>query len=261
MTTATLGSWRNPPLAYVVAELVISPYYSLQTAIPKLQDALRATYPRTIEGQELVIDGNTPPTPHPIWRLISADQRQGVQLGTRAISLHVTSYLDSTDFFSRWAEVLDAVEGAKLGAFVERAGLRYVDLIVPSDGHVPSDYLASGLQGIAPDGAIAQGAFWSANFAIDGSAINARTAAPAPGNVLLPPNFNALPLQKPNVMLDAEKRVGEHNAIGFIDTDCLEDVQQPFDAHELIDVYTAMQKLTSKTFKALISELARQEWL
>ncbi|MGH9959316.1 MAG: hypothetical protein ACREBC_19695, partial [Pyrinomonadaceae bacterium] len=77
MTIATLGTWRNPPLAYVVAELVISPYYSLRAAIPKLQDTLRAVYPRTVEGQEVVIEGNTPPEPLPIWRLMSTDQQQG----------------------------------------------------------------------------------------------------------------------------------------------------------------------------------------
>ena len=38
MNTTTLGTWRKPPLAYVVAELVISPYYSLAAKVPGLQD-------------------------------------------------------------------------------------------------------------------------------------------------------------------------------------------------------------------------------
>ena len=53
MTTTTLGTWRKPPLAYVVAELVISPYYSMAAKVPGLQDWLRSTFPKTVEGQEL----------------------------------------------------------------------------------------------------------------------------------------------------------------------------------------------------------------
>ena len=152
MTTSTLGTWRKPPLSYVVAELVISPYYSMAAKVPGLQDRLRSSFPKTVEGQELVVDG-AKPSAQPIWQLISADQKHGVQLGTRSISLHATSYVNSADLMTRWADVLDAIHEAGLGAFVERAGLRYVDLILPSGDRSPAEYLAQQLQGIAPDGA------------------------------------------------------------------------------------------------------------
>jgi uncharacterized protein (TIGR04255 family) len=260
MQTAALGTWRKPPLAYVVAELVISPYYSMANAIPGIQDKLRSSYPRTVEAQEIVIDGNKP-SAQPIWRLLSEDQKHGVQLGTRAISLHATSYLHSGDFMSRWAEVLDAISEAKLGAFVERAGLRYVDLIVPSEGRTPADYLVERLQGITPDGAIATGSMWAAGYVFDGCVVNLRAAAPTPKGLLLPPDFNALPLHKPKSMLDAEGRVKEDRPIGFIDTDCVKDVQLVFSAADLVGVYTGMQKLTSRTFKAVLSTVAQGEWV
>jgi uncharacterized protein (TIGR04255 family) len=260
MNTATLGTWRNPPLAYVVAELVISPYYSMGNAISGLQDKLRRSYPRTVEAQELLIEGNKP-TAQPLWRLLSGDQRHGVQLGTRAISLHATSYRDSGDFLSRWAEVLDAVAAANLGAFVERAGLRYVDLIVPSDQGLPADYLEERLQGVTPEGALLTGSMWAAGFHYDGCVVNLRTAAPAPKGLLLPPDFNALPLNKPKIMLDAEARVKDDKPIGFIDTDCVKDIQRVFDAAELVDVYTGMQKLTSRSFKAILSSSGKGEWI
>ncbi|MGH9906850.1 MAG: hypothetical protein ACRD8U_14860, partial [Pyrinomonadaceae bacterium] len=95
----------------------------------------------------------------------------------------------------------------------------------------------------------------------DGSVVNARAAAPAPEGVLLPPNFNALPLQKPNVMLEGEKCLRNHRPVGFIDTDCLREIKKVFEAGELVGTFGAMQKLTSKTFQALISNVARKEWL
>src|SRR5450755_1952222 len=140
MTATALGTWRKPPLAYVVAELVISPYYSMGAKVAGLQDQLRSVYPKTVEAKEIVVDGGKP-SAQSLWQLVSADQKYGVQLGTRAISLHATSYLHSIDFLTRWAEVLDAIHAADLGAFVERAGLRYIDLIVPEGDRAPEDYL------------------------------------------------------------------------------------------------------------------------
>lgn len=260
MNTTTLGTWRKPPLVYVVAELVISPYYSMASKVPGLQDRLRSAFPKTIEAKELVVDGNKP-SAQPLWQLMSADQKHGVQLGTRAISMHATSYLHSSDFLTRWADVLDAISAAQLGAFVERAGLRYVDLIVPSGDTSPADYLVQSLQGITPEGAKSTGSMWAAAFQFDGCVVNLRAAAPAPQGLLLPPDFNTLPLNKPKVMVEAEKRLKEEKTIGFVDTDCLKEVNQVFDAAELVGAYGEMQKLTSRSFKAALSAVAREEWV
>jgi uncharacterized protein (TIGR04255 family) len=260
MTATALGKWRQPPLAYVVAELVISPYYSMAAKVPGLQDRLRSTFPRTVEGQELIVDG-AKPSAQSIWQLVSADQKHGVQLGTRSISFHATSYVNSADLMTRWADVLDAIHEAGLGAFVERAGLRYVDIIVPSRDRSPADYLAQQVQGITPDGARLTGSLWAAAFLFDGATVNLRAGAPAPAGMLLPPNFNAMPLHKPLVMVEAEKRLKEEKAIGFIDTDCLRDINHVFDAAQLVGIYTDMQKLNSRTFKAVLSAAATEEWV
>jgi uncharacterized protein (TIGR04255 family) len=257
MTTTALGTWRQPPLAYVVAELVISPYYSLAGKVPALQDRLRSSFPRTLEAKELVVDGSS----QPLWQLMSADQGLGVQLGTRTIALHATSYLQSSDFLSRWVEVLDAIQATELGPFVERAGLRYIDLIVPSGGKTPGDYLVDGLKGIVPEGAHCTGSMWAAAFQFDGGLVNLRASAPSPQGMLLPPDFNALPLTKPAIMLEAEVRLKASQPIGFVDTDCLREIGRVFEANELLDHYSAMQKLSSKTFRSALSAAACEEWM
>lgn len=260
MSTTTLGTWRKPPLAYVVAELVISPYYSLAEKMPELQDSLRNEYPRTAEGKELVIEVSTVPVTQSIWQLSSADKTRGVQFGTRVMSLHATSYVDSADFLRRWAAVLNAVQTTELGAFVERAGLRYIDIVVPDDNKSPSDYLAPAIQGITPAGAVNQGAMWAAAYQCDGCVVNLRTGGPSPRGVLLPPGFNALPLGKPSVMVAAERRLQEGGVIGFIDTDCLREIQEVFDAPKLVKEFGAMQKLASRTFQAALSDYAKGAW-
>jgi uncharacterized protein (TIGR04255 family) len=191
---------------------------------------------------------------------MSADQTQGLQFGTRAISLHATSYVDSKDFLGRWAAVLDVIDAANLGAFVERAGLRYIDLIVPSSERTPAEYLDRGLRGVVPSGAVSVGSMWAAEFQIDGVSVNLRAAAPAPPGLLFPPDFNALPLTKPSILVEAEKRLKEQKPIGFIDTDCLKDVRRLFGASDLVGVYSDMQKKVSQTFTTALSPEALEEW-
>ena len=222
MSNATLGSWRNPPLAYVVAELVISPYYSMANAIPGLQDKLpESAYARTIEGQELVVDGGKPST-QPIWRLMSPDQKHGVQLGTRSIALHATSYLHSNDlsqlYGQRFLTLLNWRSWVPLSSVL---GFAISTSLFPQIIACRLRNPTPRLQGIIPEGAVSTASMWAAAFQFEGTIVNLRAAAPTPKGLLLPPEFNALPLHKPRVMLDAEKRLKDDKPIGFVDTDCL----------------------------------------
>ena len=261
MEPEKLGTWRKPPLAYVVAELVISPHYSVGAAIAALQDRVRSTYPRTVEALELNLENPASAAPSQVWRLLSGDQTRGIQIGARAISFHATSYSNSEDFQTRFREVLEAVESTKLGAFVERAGLRYVDFIIPAQGLTASDYLIPGLQGLElQDGAQIESRMWAASYLVGQVRVQARTAAPAPAGMLFPPNFNALPLKKAGIMVEAEKTAAEGTQTGFIDTDCITDVNKVFDVDGLASIYQELHGMSSSTFKALISDRAEKEW-
>ena len=46
-------------------------------------------------------------------------------------------------------------------------------------------------------------------------------------------------------MLDAELRLKEDRSIGFIDTDCLKELNRVLDAADLMGVYAEMQKLVA----------------
>ena len=127
--------------------------------------------------------------------------------------------------------------------------------------YAPGDYLVNSLQGIVPDGAQCTGSMWAAAFQFDGSIVNLRAGAPSPQGMLLPPDFNALPLAKPAVMMQAEARLKANQSIGFVDTDCIREVGQVFEADALLAHYKSMQKLTSATFKAAMSSLAQKEWM
>jgi uncharacterized protein (TIGR04255 family) len=256
-----LGTWQNPPLAYVVSELRISPHYALREIVPRLQGALRGSFPRTIEGSELIIDPSSPPAQRPVWQLISAEATRGVYISTRSLSLHATAYVDFEDFLERWREVLNAIASTGLNPFVERAGLRYMDLVVPSNDREPKEYLIENLRGASPlQGVTTVSSLWGAMFSSDGFALQAHVAAPSPQGMLFAPNFTALQLEKPQIMCSAEQRMQSGKPIGYIDTDCWQHVQKVFDTEVLGSLYTQLHDRVSALFSSLLSDLAVKEW-
>src|ERR1700676_4862233 len=110
-----LGTWANPPLVYVVAELALSAHYGLASKIPALQSALRHQYPRTSELNEILIANMSMPqgvatplapnTPQQRWHLLDADNTHAVDISHRSIALHATTYEDSADFLERWRQI------------------------------------------------------------------------------------------------------------------------------------------------------------
>ena len=263
MTADTLGTWKNPPLAYVVAEIQISPHYSIENSIPIIQDLLRSEYPRTIEGTEVL------PQPfflqtgqQKVWQLIGADQSRGVYISTRAISLHATAYQNSRDFRDRWTKVLEKIAESNLAPFIERAGLRYIDLIVPAPNYSTQDYLAAKLQGLQtpPENTVKHRLF-SLGIEDNGVTIQINTASPAPKGGVWPSTLQILQLRKPLVLERAEKAQRDGQSIGFIDVDCSVQVKELLDIIKLKKLYELLHVKMSATFGVLISELAKKEWM
>lgn len=267
MSTQAAGPWKNAPLGYAVAEVAISPHYTLQQHIPAVQQALRPLFPRTAEGFGLRIglsDPNAMPQPQQeqFWQLTAADNSRGVQIGTRAFALHATEYQTYEAFAVDLEAMLKAVSGAQIGAFVERIGIRYVDYILPSEGHRPEEYVVEALRGLAlPQAGQTQSATWAGTYAVDNSFINLRVLAPAPPGMLLPPNFAALPLSKPATMSRAEHDYVNRKPFGLIDTDCFRPISATLDVETLMAAFRQLHELVSSSFRAVMSDLAREEWL
>jgi uncharacterized protein (TIGR04255 family) len=274
-TPPPMGRWRNPPLAYVVAELAIAPHYGLAAKIAAIQDGLRGAFPRTVEATEVVLavagalPQGTPGFPgvsgvpaQPFWQLLDATQSRGVLITYRAIALHATAYEDSTDFLRRWAEVLAAIDAAKAEPFVERIGLRYIDLIVPSGQADPADYLVSSIRGIdPPEGAEIQTRSWGLHYVRDGVTVQVRTTTPAPVGLLLPPVLNTLPLQLPPVAIEAQARIANRQTIGWVDTDVSTPVQKPLNTEDISASFERLRQAVSVTFRSLLSDHAKDDWI
>lgn len=265
MTTSAMGSWRNPPLAYVVAEIRLSPFYQMGKYVPDFQAEIRATFPRTREGSVLrfELQGNAPaPSQEKVWRFFSENQRMGIDLSARSVSLHVTEYRNFGTFSDSLRLIVTAAGKTIPDLFVEQLGLRYIDYILPATGERTFDYVVNSVHGFLPPGASTpKEAYWIANFAFERGSVNLKILPLMPAGSAQPPNFGPLELDPAEPQMEAIRRAKNNEPIGCIDTDRIMPVEKKFDAEELMAFFSQMHADVSETFKAAISEKAKSQWI
>jgi uncharacterized protein (TIGR04255 family) len=149
------GRLENAPVVYVLCQIRFSPVEKMTDYIPAIQEAFRAQYP-SFEREQL--GGVTlAPNAQPIfvqnetrWRFETRDKLTGLMLSTNQLIAHTTSYVDSDDFRDRAMFGFRTVnEVARLG-FIQRVGLRYIDLITASEDERLEDYIHASLIGFRP---------------------------------------------------------------------------------------------------------------
>jgi uncharacterized protein (TIGR04255 family) len=190
MPGRAMGSWRNPPLAYVVAEVKLSPFYKLDSYIADFQAGVRERFPRTKEGNvvRFEVQGNAPIVQHEkVWRFFSENQRLGIHLSPTVLALHATEYEDFPIFSGQLRLVLTAAERAIPGLFVESLGLRYIDYLLPKEGESSWDYLVESVRGFTPPGARrVKESYWIANFELEKGNVGVRIIPFLAGGQLRP---------------------------------------------------------------------------
>lgn len=84
------------------------------------------------------------------WDFLDKSQRWNVILAPEFLVLQTTEYSTFEEFLGRWSSVLEAATCLDI-PLVERLGLRYVDLVQPTDDELPSHYLIPAFAGFEPD--------------------------------------------------------------------------------------------------------------
>lgn len=260
-----MGTWRNPPLAYVVAELQFAAYFQLGNHVGEFQAAIRDRFPRTQEGSvmRLEVQANAPVAQQEkVWRFFSENQRIGVDLSARHIGLHATEYVDFPEFSETLQLVLQALDRAIPGLFVNRLGLRYIDYILPKAGESTWDYVVESLRGFTPPRAKkATEAYWIASYEFERGLASLRVIPVLPKGMVFPPNFGPIEVTPSATQLEAMKRGTSGEEVGCIDTDRLMPFERKLNSDELLDLFANMHTDVFDTFKAAISKKAEEAWV
>lgn len=149
------GRLENAPVVYVLCQIRFSPVEKMADYVPAIQEALREHYPKF--EREQIGGVSLSPNAQPIfvqnetrWRFETRDSSTGYILTTNQLITHTTKYVDSDDFRARIVSAFGTVhEIAKLG-FIQRIGLRYIDLITATSDDKLEDYVDPALMGFCP---------------------------------------------------------------------------------------------------------------
>lgn len=153
----TLGTWSNAPLALVLAQVRFEPFAEMGPSdlLAAFHPLVAAEFPQVSPIQQTTIFFGAVPLDQPLpsapilgYDLISNDATRVVRIQPGALTYTVTSYQDYPQFSIELEQVLSALctIGGVKGL---RLGLRYVDFIIPSEGHVPEDYVVAPI-GVSP---------------------------------------------------------------------------------------------------------------
>lgn len=148
---ASLGQLPNAPLALVLAQVVFSKDLGMADRIPTIQSAVRKDYPaydnQKVYAFEIGPSGlKTQEVDR--WQFSDPEHREGILVLQDALIFNATKYADYDSFSTKLLEVLRTFERIAPGLLVQRLGLRYVDIIVPSRTEEPEEFVVSGLHAL-----------------------------------------------------------------------------------------------------------------
>jgi uncharacterized protein (TIGR04255 family) len=259
-----LGQLSNAPLIYVLAQVVF-------TRVPKMASLWEDFHQEVFEEfpeakvqhiRELQIGDTADPSISDIikWNLVNREQSEGIILGADSLIFHVTSYQTSAIFFNKLHSIL-----TKLGSIlpdnveVNRLGLRYVDLLLPTKTLSVDEQVSGKLGSIPLD---------EAGCEFKKLEEVTRYTTPEGGDLVIrhrqSTEKDILPGDLfPNILKTASRleEVAEEGAVvGMMDYDHYTHQKFSFDAKAIITKLGNMHVTSSNAFRLTTTEDAKKIW-
>ena len=267
--TQGVGQWAQAPVVFVLAQVRFPAQpegftEKLQLAISKLHegDFLPAQSTPVMEIKIEMEPGGMPKQTVTQtgtgYNIVKSDGRMVVRIEPSSLTMAVNEYRDSNHLMKLWFPMVASLNEAGLQGSVFRLGLRYVDFVVPAEGKLPEDYVNPPWnQSVTPifEGALAKpGMFVSLHdieFARGRMRLQfmrgfGKPGLPADLLGLLEPRAIHCSVEQPTAVIDTDRWMegGAWDPVG----------------KEIGEDFKIMHQDLSKTFKTMVSSMARKEW-
>lgn len=140
------------PLVLVLCQVRFTPVLAIAEYVPRIQDHLRKRgYPhvRSAPTQEVVISPTGPQvTQRARWVLQDKALTRSIILSDSFVAFETTAYGVFEEFVEDLALAVNTVAEAVQQLFIQRVGLRYVDLLRSTNGENWREYIRSELHGL-----------------------------------------------------------------------------------------------------------------
>jgi uncharacterized protein (TIGR04255 family) len=264
-TRTALGSWANAPLALVLAQVKFSPTPDTapDLVLERIKQAAGARFSSSQKLHQISLlfgpVGKADAQPQQQisdngYDLRTPENDEAFIVNPDAFTFMTAAYVDSTHFAERWKSFMDALfNGNELQ--VIRLGLRYVDFIIPSNGHAPEDYFHE--LGKSPSVLGKQSKITTALFEYardDGGGLRVQYFR-GEGEPGLPPDLQG------GVTIPAHRsRHHAGDASGVLDMDRWCPSDKLMSSQMAANALLALRQEIAQGFRSIMTELAHQEW-
>ena len=247
------------PLVYVIIQVRTAAVVSLDRYIPEIQESLRRSgFPKFIKGKihEIKFQADTEPTASTFDRFEfqSRNGRTGVVLTTNAVALHTNDYQHFDEFLATFEKALHPINTVLGVEFVERVGLRYVDLVRLSEEESFDQYMTRDILG--PDPSTFGVAQSFSRFEMLGrtevGTMAFRHWQMSNGN-FLPPDLLPSTLNHPTTLKPEE-------VVSLLDFDHYSENQLDFEINQIKELSWRLHDNLDRGFRKIVTEFALDKW-
>jgi uncharacterized protein (TIGR04255 family) len=247
------------PLIFVLGQVRIAPVLVMEDKIPGIQDSLRKNgFPRLslreIEITKRDANGKAEVETRKQWEFIDKEKRASILIDTEFIVYQVTQYKVFEDYLNAFKAILDLFAYHAEPSLVQRVGLRYIDLVTPSEGHELESYLSPSLRGFSIQEGDSREAFRSESVTQTGT--NSRFVhryMEANKGFGFPPDL--MPTS-----LAFGRKLNLTSPFGLLDMDHFMHVDDDFSVQKIMEDLSSLHDHQTKAFAASVTETAMEEW-
>lgn len=250
---------KKAPVILVLAQIRFTPFLKMSERIVDLQDEMRKKgFPLFSEEQALIVGpGGAVGTsrPHYRWIFSNTSRTQSVILTESFVVLETNEYDIFASFLNKFQGVIELLKkNVEIGS-TQRIGLRYVNLIRPTEEIAAHGFLNPELRGISKDAI--EGVNNQQNTIIS----QGRTSF---GNLVIraiqDSSGNFLPDDLGVTKLNFKIKLNEGEVVTLLDIDHYGEIQQPFDEALLNPVLDDMHDFIDNAFRFSVTKEAIAQW-
>ena len=142
------------PLIFSLAQVRFAPVLKMKDYVPDLQEVIRKEgFPKfqAQQVQQMILGPQVQIEQSFRWVFSSPDSHEAVVLTNDFLVYETSQYDVFETFTAKLKKFLALIERTVGVSLTERIGLRYVDLLRPSEGRQAADFLRPGLRGLSAE--------------------------------------------------------------------------------------------------------------
>lgn len=248
---------QNQPLRIVLADFIFSEVLQINEYIPEFQESIRHLFPVVLRNkyQDIIHKQNEIEVKKSeITTFMSADNKEGVQLGVKGLVYFTTDYPRFDGFSERCKDFLEKLVAIVNPSLLIRIGLRYSNTVDLESNDNVKNFIASDYRSPSDVNNVGQVAVYKSEHRIvtrEGLLLFRTVYGMSPSPLL--PDLRSLPIKHDD---------SENKRRLFFDFDHIYDIvdnPSEFKVAFIIDKLSALHEISRKAFWEITTDEAREK--